>query len=381
MIRGLYRRPKFIIVVAATLYAAMLALSWWQGTEKAEKRMRTMLEAAETGYANVINGEIEAALRNVGGAIINLLGGRCVALPPERMVDLAKTFNLDEINIVGRDGITIASNLKEVLGYDFKKHPLTAEFLALTNNTVTLISQPFRAGVANPEMYCKYYGLAFPGRDGILQLGMSGERLRQNMYTYSAKEADLILKEWHFSVVGWYERATNDPQFKPGRMFRQWNRERNEQVVGRYFDYQGYQYVAFLPESYCYSQRNANFVITALVLTVLITIFTFVLIMLAKTSGKLEKMHLAAAQRAAADLSIAKTIQMSAIPSSEGAFMDHLEFAFSAVTVPAREVGGDFYDFYPVAGGRLVFLVADVSGKGISGAMFMMEAKNVIKNC
>ena len=47
---------------------------------------------------------------------------------------------------------------------------------------------------------------------------------------------------------------------------------------------------------------------------------------------------------------------------------------------PAKEVGGDFYDFFRVGECGLVFLIADVSGKGISGALFMMRSKTQIKN-
>ena len=163
-------------------------------------------------------------------------------------------------------------------------------------------------------------------------------------------------------------------------MFRRWSDEHGEPIVGRYFDYRGYHYAAFLPKSYCYSQRNAAFAVTALVLGVLLFFFAYVLVRLAKASANLERMHAAAAARTAADLALAKTIQMSVLPSCEGAFMDQLAFCFHAESVPAREVGGDFYDFYPVSGGRIIFLVADVSGKGIPGALFMMETKNIIKS-
>ena len=47
---------------------------------------------------------------------------------------------------------------------------------------------------------------------------------------------------------------------------------------------------------------------------------------------------------------------------------------------PAREVGGDFYDFYFTGPGRLAFLVADVSDKGVPAALFMMRAKTILKN-
>ena len=377
----MFRRPRFIIFAALALYAIALVVSWQQVDMRADRRMETMLASAEASFSAVIDGEVDAALRNVGGAIINALGSRCAPQSGDRMRELAKFFNLDEINIVDGRGVVIGSNIPSVMGFDFNSDPLTREFMALTNATTTLITQPFRAGVANPDMFCKYYGISFPGHTGFLQLGMSVDRLRQNMYTYTEEEADQILREWHFSVVGWYERADRDPRFQPGRIFRRWCAERGEHVFGRYFDYRGYRYVAYLPEGYCYVQRNAAFAVTALVLGVLLFFFTYILVRLVKTSANLERMHAAANARTAADLALARTIQMSALPSSDGAFMEQFGFSLFAECVPAREVGGDFYDFFHVSGGRIAFLVADVSGKGIPGAMFMMEAKNVIKSC
>ena len=377
----MFRSPRFIICSAAAFYVVALAVAWQQADARAQHRTDTILQSAEKGYADIIDGEIDAALRYVGGAVVNLFGGKPQAASLERMKELARTFNIDEINIVNSRGIAIASNISSVKGFDFNTNVHTRAFMALTNGVTTLVAQPFRRGVANPEMLCRYYGMAFPARDGFLQFGVTVDRLRQNMYAYSEAEADRILKDWHFSVVGWYERAEKDPEFKSGRTVRRRNPETGERVVGRFFDYVGYPYVAYIPESYCYSQRNSAFVVTALVLGVLLFAFVFILVRLASASAKLEALHAAADARTAADLALAKTIQMSALPSGDGAFMGHLEFAFDAESVPAREVGGDFYDFYAVPGGRIVFLVADVSGKGIPGALFMMEAKNVLKNC
>lgn len=376
-----YRRQQFVIAVAVFLYLLVMAVTWQFGTAKAELRTERMLKAAETGYRDVIHGEIEAALRNAGGAIINLFNGKCEPQTVERMQELAETFNVDEINIVNRNGIVIGSNVPSVLGVDFNDHMFTREFMALTNANTTQVSQPFRYGTANPDMYCKYYGLAFPGRVGLIQIGMSVESLRKNMYSYTLEESAAILRDWHFSVVGWYEHAYDDPNFKAGKMFRRWHETENMTVVGRYFTFGGYRYAALLPESYCTSQRNSMFLITSLVLAVLLALFTYFVVRLLNASEKLEVLHAAADARNAADLSLARTIQMSSLPSADGAFADWLEFALKVTSVPAREVGGDFYDFYRVAGDKIAFLVADVSGKGISAAMFMMEAKNVIKNC
>jgi len=79
------------------------------------------------------------------------------------------------------------------------------------------------------------------------------------------------------------------------------------------------------------------------------------------------------------ELQFAKDIQAAALPRLTPAFTNRPEFDIYASMTPAKEVGGDFFDFYYTRGGNLNFLVADVSGKGIPAAMFMMRAKTQIK--
>ena len=79
------------------------------------------------------------------------------------------------------------------------------------------------------------------------------------------------------------------------------------------------------------------------------------------------------------ELQFAKDIQAAALPRLTSAFTTRPEFDIYASMDPAKEVGGDFFDFYYTREGNLNFLVADVSGKGIPAAMFMMRAKTQIK--
>ena len=381
MKRSPHRSPRAIVVTAALLYAVVVAVAWRQGTRAADDRANTILVGAERGFTDVIYGEINAVIRYMGGAVINRLGDRCRPQEPERMEALASDLNLDEINVVRADGLVIGSNVASVRGTDFNAHPLTREFMALTNASVTRVTQPFRFGIDNSDAFCKYYGIPFPARDGFLQIGVSADRLRRNMYDATEAESAQELRDWHFSVEGWYERADGDPDFADGREYRRRDAASGRTLVCRDFTFLKFRYRAVLPEDYCYSQRNSTFAVTALTLAALLAAFTFFLVRLAVTSDKVEQLHDEAAARTADDLALAKTIQLAALPAVAGALPDRLEFAHSAESRPAKEVGGDFYDFYPVSGGRLALVVADVSGKGIPAAMFMMEAKNVIKNC
>lgn len=77
------------------------------------------------------------------------------------------------------------------------------------------------------------------------------------------------------------------------------------------------------------------------------------------------------------ELEFARQIQQAALP---GVFPARPDFDLYAAMHTAREVGGDFYDFYLLDRYTLVFLIADVSGKGIPGAMIMMRAKTLLKD-
>ena len=85
-------------------------------------------------------------------------------------------------------------------------------------------------------------------------------------------------------------------------------------------------------------------------------------------------------ERIEQELSMAREIQESALPRIFPPFPDRTEFELFASMTPAREVGGDFYDFFLVDSDHLALVIADVSGKGIPAALFMMVAKGLIRN-
>lgn len=85
-------------------------------------------------------------------------------------------------------------------------------------------------------------------------------------------------------------------------------------------------------------------------------------------------------ERISAELNIATQIQADMLPSIFPAFPDRKEFDIFATMTPAKEVGGDFYDFFLVDEDHLALVMADVSGKGVPAALFMVIAKTLIKN-
>ena len=85
-------------------------------------------------------------------------------------------------------------------------------------------------------------------------------------------------------------------------------------------------------------------------------------------------------ERIGAELNVATQIQADMLPRIFPAFPDRSEFDLYATMKPAREVGGDFYDFFMVDNDHLGLVIADVSGKGVPAALFMVIAKTLIKN-
>ena len=85
-------------------------------------------------------------------------------------------------------------------------------------------------------------------------------------------------------------------------------------------------------------------------------------------------------ERISTELTLAKRIQENMLPSTFPPFPDRKEFDIYASMDPAKEVGGDFYDFFLIDHDHLALVMADVSGKGIPAALFMMAAKIMIQN-
>ena len=107
--------------------------------------------------------------------------------------------------------------------------------------------------------------------------------------------------------------------------------------------------------------------------------FNFMLAELENYIANLSKVT-AEKERIGAELDIAKHIQASMLPCIFPAFPERKEIDIYATMEPAKEVGGDFYDFFMVDDTHLAIVMADVSGKGVPAALFMVIGKTLIKD-
>ena len=85
-------------------------------------------------------------------------------------------------------------------------------------------------------------------------------------------------------------------------------------------------------------------------------------------------------ERIGTELALATRIQADMLPNIYPAFPDRSEFDIYASMDPAKEVGGDFYDFFLIDDDHLCMVMADVSGKGVPAALFMMASKIILDN-
>lgn len=110
--------------------------------------------------------------------------------------------------------------------------------------------------------------------------------------------------------------------------------------------------------------------------------FTFsVFLMFIVYEREYSVMMVAEKERIHTELSLATAIQTSLLPHVFPPFPTRKEFDIFATTDPAREVGGDFYDFFLIDEDHLCLVMADVSGKGIPAALFMMISKTILQSC
>ena len=373
--------------------------------------------------------------------LLNITREIATALPANAtqkdLQQLAQQYSVTEINIIDEDGIIAVSTDSDYFGYDMASGKQAAEFLVLLAGENELV-QDYQQISRDNNVYRKYAGVAL--ETGFLQVGYDSSTFYEQIYEqvkYAAEnrhigqdgfiivcdENGTILSDReghegeHISIFGDasalniqpYERIYGEIYGKPSFLM--------------YTETEGYYIIAVMSEAEAFFSRNASvymqafmemLVFAALFANIFVLIKNLVVRNIRKineslaqiTDGNLNvvvdvrdneefaslsddinstvatlKNYIdEASARFDKDLEIAKKIQHSALPSVFPPYPNRKDFSIFASMDAAKEVGGDFYDFYLLDENHLAFLVADVSGKGIPGAMFMMTSKTLIKS-
>ena len=399
------RRRIVIFGGVLVLYAAIMAVTWVISTRQAKERTEAQLDFSVRDLHNTVAGAIDTMLGHVARTAVRHIGTAHV-MSMEEMSAGARELDVDEVNIVSREGVIIASNDSHCMGVVMAGDPVMDEFMELTNGVTATVSQPFRSHARNPKVRAKYLAAAFPGGDGFIQVGLEESRLRERLPSILG----YIFDEWLLGETGFFLCADMDS----GRLVSNPYRHRDEartlaeagcdveeakrhEVVadgkstGRTFEqtifgeksfcraflFGRHRFVAVLPKREFFATRDMFGAVFGVTFLVVLGAFALLMDRIFRDSDRLRSFYAAEDARRAKDMEIAKTIQSSALPT---AFPEHSEFLLDAFMQPAKDIGGDFYDYFMIDATHLAFLVADVSGKGITAALYMMTAKTLIKD-
>ena len=343
---------------------------------------------------------------------------------------------LSEINFIDTNGIILASTNPNYVGFDMKSGNQAAEFLCILKGEHSYV-QSYRPITYNSDVSMKYAAVEL-SEGGMVQVGYDFEQFHDDI-TSAIQNAALNrhvsrtgyiliidelgevisspLKDLNGHRLSDFGVSTDDLKNKSTEeIFKsEINGEMNN-CLGT--DIEGYYIFAVVPEEETLQFARTSIIITTVFMAlILATVVRIVYSMLKTlvvdsvssiansldkiTEGDLEvvvdtrgsaefdslsdninttvsalrEMAAAEAARIETELEYAKNIQRSALPNI---FPDRKEFEIFATMCPAKEVGGDFFDFEQIGEDRLVICVADVSGKGIPAALFMMQAKTLI---
>ncbi len=357
----------------------------------------------------------------------------------EFLEQLTVKYDVTEINHINSEGIIDASTYPDFLDYNMRSGAQSAEFMVLLSGETEHV-QSYQPVSYDASISRKYGGVVL-NDGGFVQVGYGSERFQKdidefvvgvtrNRHVGEGGSVIIVNEAWNIvsdrqgnegknlETVGvWIEKDKT----LPGEVFV-------EEVYGKpcYCMYQiseGYLVLAVMPTSEAALSRNVSVgVTTAMQILVFAALFALIFFLVRRlvvdniykvneslsaiSEGKLDttvdvrsheefnalsddinatvntlKRYISEAEaRIDAELAFAKAIQHSALPSVFPPYPNRKEFDIWAGMYTAKEVGGDFYDFYFVDEDTLAFLVADVSGKGIPAAMFMMTAKTFIKS-
>ena len=290
-----------------------------------------------------------------------------------RLRSLANELGVDEICIADANGLLTHSARREEVGaLDFTTAEGQArEFASLLTDKYEL-SQPLLPNTLRGEMV-KYVGVWLPD-GGFVQVG-GGEKSVRNL----ARSALTGLTHgWHVSgddggIFIATDNGTIISHPVAGHEGGQWEDPGEESYCEKRM-IEGFPVYVVIPKRTAVVERRV-LVATSAFLNGMALVLASILVGIVIAGYVREQL---AVQRSK-EMSMAKSIQESAIPRAFPLFPEELRMDVFATMHTARDVGGDFYDLFLTGSDHFIFMVADVSGKGIPAALFMMRAKATLK--
>ena len=398
---------RLVLLVIVGLFALATAIVWVVQTRVVFNRVAENARDGMESIIAILEYQMEPELCRFARDLTDEWGDVGTAAKAD-CAAVARRLRVDRVSVVGTNGVVLASSEPKFVGFDFATNPETAEFLALNAGT-GFVNQPCRRPVDRPDApLMKFVGIPFPG-GGFVQIGDSfhpGDKARRNYVVTRSMEDEHISDDGFYTLVddkmdlvlSSYSREdsggkASDAGFTAldfgsgdgpaigtifGRKSIVWR--------GRPSFIDAVAYVTFPLDNILHS-RNVSVGLAALLLFVLLSVgYGFFLkinaqsVRLSEQNKQMEAFYAKEEADRQRDLALAKNIQASALPSVFPPYPGRKEFDLYAKMRTAKEVGGDFYDFYFVGPNKICLVMADVSGKGVPAALFMMRSKATIKS-
>ena len=398
-------RTLLLVIGVSSLYLGALFGVWAVCRHEAWQKTENVLDYACKDVDLSVGIMIDGQLAVLAETAAKDMGGELRALPVAECQRLTKVHGVDEICLVDGRGKIIASSEQAKVGFDVSICEKTQEFMACTNKTIPYVSQDFGASWTGPRaMRRKYLGVPFPKGEGFILVG-SDESREAELF---AKRYNMYMKSWQIGETGCFVCFDAKTQkllfdvYDDENGVREVRGQRLEDCVPglgdladdkvatfkakafgqscfcRSYRYLGYWVLPVVPESDFYSSGRKITLLAAVALMIVIVVFCRTISKIKLANEALAQIHMLEDERREMDM--AKSIQASVLPCL---FPPYPEMAdrvdIFARMRTARSVGGDFYDFYFVGPGRMALVIADVSGKGVPAAMFMMRAKTTLQ--
>ncbi len=363
-----------------TAFLASLVLTWFLHGRMAAHDANRLIDIAFEDVENAIREAVDRRLiRQVMlfRDLLPSLRAEPVWSDPQAAVSrlraLAGELHVDELCVIDDKGLLTHSADARDIGFDFTKlSGQAAGFLPLLDSE-TEITQPLLPNTRAGEMV-KYVGVWLP-EGGFIQVGCRDatlRRLAQSAVTglthnrhISGKDGFIVITTGDGTII-----SHPDPNYESG----QWSGPGDDCFWQRR-DIEGFPVYAIIPKRTTVIERRV-LVGTSAFLNAAALILATILVGLVIASWVRAQIR----ARRAKEMAMAADIQENAIPRVFPPFPEEKNVDLYASMRPAREVGGDFYDFYFSGPRKLVFLVADVSDKGVPAALFMMRAKTLLKS-
>lgn len=302
-------------------------------------------------------------------------------LDTESLQALAKELHVTEISVANPDGDITYSSVPDYLAapgkpaFNFRTAGGKAEdMMCLVTGPETEYCQPYRSNTANGA-WRKFVGVWRPSAGGFVEIGCDGESLRG----LSRSSIIDLFRNWRVGGTGGIVVTTatglilSDYE-EPNREGSLWT-DPGDSFYWKRKEIEGFPVYVMVPKDSAAVQRDVLVGATA-ALNGAALVFVALLVGFVISAFVRQQLRIQSAK----ELEMAKDIQLAALPNVFPPFPDEPRVDIWAAMDTAKEVGGDFYDFYFTSQDHILFLVADVSGKGVPAAMFMMRAKTLIKS-